>query len=306
MFARFTATALALAAVLSLVSTADACTRCGLFGRNCRFASIAHEQVVVAPIAASPEVLVVQNNLPAAPAGYSAPLLAPQGPTVYGYQASAAAYYADPAEMLRQSSDLAKGVQQLMQSALDAHKETSQLAIEAQTVQNDSLNRALAAAAILQAAGLNQPQQQSQALRIYKDGAGNWQVESAEPQAVNAKVQAFSAKISSSATKGGGAVTPPAQAETAGPAGVSPSLPGKSLLAAKCAKCHGTDKQQPAAGLYFDAGVALDCDTLEKANADVLDGKMPKGSSLTDAEKLAVLSELKVLRAATAASNPSP
>ena len=86
---------LSLILVAIVAADASACTRCGLFGRRCRFFSGHVDAVAVTPyVAATPTNLVVQNNYNA-PNGAAA-FLAPQGNSVYGLAQASQPYYLDP------------------------------------------------------------------------------------------------------------------------------------------------------------------------------------------------------------------
>lgn len=262
--------ALLIAALAVLAcDSADACNRCGLFGRNCRFV---HNQVVhaepayvQAAVVTPPEVFVVQNNYPAP--------LAPQGSTVYGYQAAAAAYHVDPAEVLRQSAELTKAASLTAQIGLNGFHDTARTQLSLQASITEPLARGQAAAQVLDAAGFrNQAVQQSQslALRVYSEG-GKWKVEQAEAEQVNAKIEA---KVTS---------------RPAGPAANNTT----SMLTQKCASCHGLQLAEPKGGLFIDAGHKLDSSVITESIRLVKTGEMPKGGpALSDQEKGMILDEL--------------
>lgn len=62
-----------------------------------------------------------------------------------------------------------------------------------------------------------------------------------------------------------------------------------SLLVSKCASCHGGES--PKAGKAFDGG-KLDCVDITAALREIAAGRMPKGSTLTAAEKGQIMQEL--------------
>ena len=214
--------------VLSLFATdAYSCQRCGLFGRRCQFSQQVHHvqhvaQVVavpayVAPVA-SPEVLVV-NNQYAAPNGAAA-FLAPQGQTVYGLQAAAQAYTLDPSAVLRQAAELTKGAQQLAGQGLSGYQQTATVALQLNAGTNDTIARGVAASSILQSAGLSGPsaQNQTQALRIYRDDSGKWAVEQGESVVarITSSVQQQSAESPATVAGAAGAVAGPLASEHLG------------------------------------------------------------------------------------------
>ena len=274
---------LILAAMAAFCENAEACNRCGLFGNRCRFQS-SH---VVAPVVASvvqykqPEVFVVQNNYPQ-PNGAAA-LLAQQGSTVYGYQQAAAQYFVSPADVLRQAAELAKAAGQTAQLGLNGYNATAQTQLNLQASFADNLSRGQAASQVLQAAGFTAPatQQQSLALRISRGADGQWAVTQADPVSVN---QQITARLETSTT------TTPTPAPT--PEAVAKS---NSIIAAKCASCHGLDKTEPKAGIFLDAGHQLDCKVVLSSLKAIKDNKMPKGGSLTPEEKGRIMEELLAL-----------
>ena len=262
----------------TLVGDLEACNRCGLFGNRCRFQSshVVEHQVAVAPVVQykQPDVFVVQNNYPQ-PNGAAA-ILAQQGNTVYGYQQAAAQYFVNPADVLRQAAELAKAAGNTAQLGLNGYNATAQTQLTLQSTFADNLTRGQAASQVLTAAGFTAPQQQQQslALRISRGADGQWQVTQAEAAQVNAQIVA---KLETKPAE-------PAPIERAG-----------SILAAKCASCHGLDKTEPKGGVFLDASHPLDCKTALKSLQLVKAGKMPKDGTLTDQEKGQILDELLAL-----------
>lgn len=257
-------------AFLSLVPDAPACSRCGLFGNRCKFSS----HVTVAPVAVvrQPEVFVVQNNYPQ-PNG--AAIFAQQGTGLYGFQGAAQAYTLDPAAVLRQAADLARGAQDLARDGLNGFNTSASLAMQLNANANEPLARGTAAAMVLNAAGLNQPAQgSSQALRLTRGADGRWSVEQADAATITAKASASTEARPS-----------PVEA------------PAKSVVAARCSSCHGLSKAEPAGSLYLDAGHKIDCRQALKSIAAVMNGTMPKDKSspLTAEELTAIVSELTSL-----------
>jgi len=260
----------ALALVAIVAADASACTRCGLFGRRCRFFAGHVDAVAVTPlVAATPTNLVVQNNFNA-PNGAAA-FLAPQGNSVYGLAQAAQPYSLDPSAVLRQAAELTKGAQQLAQQGLNGYNQTASLALTLQASQP-----------AIQAAALTAPQQLStskpvsQTITLSQNASGKWVVEAG--------------------TSDGGASTQPATSpppSTPAPE-IAPSA-GPSLVAKHCASCHGLDKAAPKGGLFYDAGNKLECWPSLKAIQSVMSGKMPKGVQLTPEEKGELIRELATL-----------
>ena len=75
--------------VVAMAET-NACDRCGLFGRRCRFASQSFDHHEGYGASGGTQTFNFINS-------YPTPLLAAQGQTVYGYNLSAQAYSVDPA-----------------------------------------------------------------------------------------------------------------------------------------------------------------------------------------------------------------
>lgn len=255
-----------LAAVLVAVD-AWACSRCGIFGRGCRFASSHHvehvQAVVAAPVIQPPSIAIVNNYPPAN--GAAATLIAPQGGSVYGLATAVQAYQLDPAAVLRQAAELTKGAQQLAQQGLTGYGQTAALALTLQASQP-----AIAAA-------ITQPQPQPpQSLRIeLRDG--KWQVVQDAPQAT-------------------APATNPASPEPGGTSDGAPPVPpvparGYAAVTRHCGQCHGGQLATPKGGLYL-GGENRDCKIDLRAVAAVMSGRMPPGSKLSEADKAALVLEL--------------
>lgn len=257
-----------------IASTSEACSRCGLFGRLCRYQNVVPVKHYVVPAAAvvkQADVFVVQNNYPQPIGAYAA-----QGASVYGYQAAAQAYYVNPAEVIRQAAELSKAATATATIGLTGFNQTAQTQLALQASISEPLARGHAAAQVLGAAGLSQPyaQQQSLALRIYQEN-GSWKVEQSDGSAITARVQSEM-----------GAVPPIPQAPSA----------SQSVIKEKCVRCHGLTLTEPKGGIFLDAGHKLDCKVVLKALQMVKDNKMPKDSpALTPQEKGIIMEELLAL-----------
>lgn len=271
--------ALVFAGLAMLAADASACSRCGLFGRRCRFASVAvvvdqHAAVAVA----APQTIVLQNNFQA-PNGAAA-FLAPQGQSVYGLTQAAQPYTLSPDAVLRQAAELTKGAQQLAQQGLNGYQQTASLALTLQASQP-----AIQAAALTAQPQAIAQQPQSQSIKLTQVN-GQWTVEMGSAGGAGA----------STSTQPAAAPSPdsPPQADSSG--GINPDLPaGPSLVAKHCASCHGLAKPAPANKMYFDAGHSLDCSPAMAAIKAVAAGKMPKGQQLTPEEKGLLIQELTAL-----------
>lgn len=266
--------------LMVIANQAEACQRCGLFGLRCRYyvAPVVKQVVApayVAPVAyQQPNILVVQNAY--GPPNGVAGLLAQQGSSVYGYQAAASSYFVSPAEVLRQAAELSRAASATASIGLTGYNTTAQTQLALQAGITSTVAKGQAAAQVLTAAGLSEPQQQTQslALKIVQQN-GRWQVLSAEPAEVNAQIRA---EINAT----------PSQPEIVPPPAPRPA----SVIAAKCAQCHGLNLTEPKGSVFLDAGHQLDCSVVVKALKLIKAGKMPKDGSLTDQEKGAIFDEL--------------
>lgn len=263
---------IAVAFLLALVvaDSADACTRCGLFGRRCRFAHQVIAPVVVAtpviveevPVVQQPSTLVIQNNYNA-PNGAAAALIAQPGNTVYGLQQAAQPLLIDPNEHLRRAAQLVDSVTELAQKGLQGYQ------------QNTSLALTLSATQPLISQAVQAPQQftaqhsSSQTITLKQGGDGRWQLDVGQPGQA-------------------GASTKPQAVEAPQ---IRPNA-SQSLVAKHCASCHGLDNPTPKARLNFDAGHQLDCETAMAGVRSVLNGKMPKGKQLSPDERELLVAEL--------------
>lgn len=282
-------------ALSSLVLTADAeaCHRCGRFGRLCRFSHGHVDAISVAPyVAASPQNIVVQNNYQA-PNGAAA-FLAPQGQSVYGLAQASQPYYLDPSAVLRQAAELTKGAQQLAQQGLTGYNQTASLALTLQASQP-----AIQAAALTAPQQLNAGRSISQTIRLTQNVSGQWTVEASGGE--------------NQGSGEGGAPTQPAappsllsdpqpEAPGASPSGVDeiggrPSIkpsPG-AFVRANCASCHGLDKSAPKGNFYIDAGHKLTGSQVLLARQHVKSGKMPPGQNLPELTRSSILADIEAL-----------
>lgn len=274
--------------------SAEACGRCGLFGNRCKFVK------VVAPVVAVAEPVIVNRETPVVitnvfPQANGAAVLAPQGLTGYtygGFQQLSQAYTLDPAAVLRQAHQLATDTQALTKAGLDGYTNVASLALQLNAQTSTPLAQGLAAATVLNAAGLsgNAAQQLNAgplSVRLYRDQSGQWQVDASDPTQPRTQVQAsVRQSVESGRPLPPDATDPP------------PPVAANSLLSAKCASCHGLSLTEPKGGLFFDAGHQLDCNSAMKAIKAVRRGTMPKNaktSPLSEEEKARLIDELTSL-----------
>lgn len=268
-----------LAALGIQVNDADACGRCGVFGRSCRFQSHVVQKVVAAPVVATPVVqqqqplFVVQNNYPQP--------LAVQGQTVYGgsYQQVAASLTMDASAYLAGAQALQRDTLATLKAGQDAASDAFHSVLSLQATVAEPLARGEAAERVLRAAGLSaSPAGQTLALKITQTSDGRWQVENATPEQVT---DAANEAVGHNHPK------PPVPKNGGGQQ--------RSLVAAKCASCHGLELSAPKGGLYFDADHPLDPGLAIQALKAVQNGTMPKGATLTDQEFEQLTAELLAL-----------
>lgn len=269
---------LMLMALGSDATDALACGRCGVFGRACRFQSHVVEKVVAAPVVATPVVqhqqplFVVQNNYPQP--------LAVQGQTVYGgsYQQIAASLTMDASAYLAGAQALQRDTLATLKAGQDAASDAFHSVLSLQATVAEPLARGEAAERVLRAAGLSAPTAgQTLALKITQTHDGQWQVENASAEQVN-----NAAKESA-----GHHPKPPVPEPNGGQQ--------RSLVAEKCASCHGLELSAPKGGLYFDADHPLDPGPAIQALKAVQNGTMPKGATLSDDEFEQLTAELLAL-----------
>ena len=279
--------ALSLILVAVVAADASACTRCGLFGRRCRFFSGHVDAVAVTPyVAATPQNLVIQNNynVPNGAAGF----LAPQGQSVYGLAQAAQPYYLDPSAVLRQAAELTKGAQQLAQQGLNGYNQTASLALTLQASQP-----AIQAAALTAPQQLNAGRSVSQTIKLTQNASGQWTVEAGSSEGGETTQPAFTpSPLSDPQPEAPGAI-PSGVDEIGGRPSIKPS-PG-AFVRANCASCHGLDKSAPKGNFYIDAGHKLTGSQVLKARKLVKDGKMPPGQNLPELTRSSILADIEAL-----------
>jgi len=262
--------------------TAEACTRCGLFGNKCRFVA-SHAQYVapvVYPQAAS--VFVVQNS-------YPAPLVA-QGQTIY-QSAPASLQQAllplfDLNRYAQQRIELKRADQQT--AALD-NAALNSMAIRFAELQAPAVERLAAGQAaqmVLQAAGLDtsaSSQGSTQAVIISRENG-----KTVVQQMNFDQVQSLQAIRQLKQTQ-------PAESPPPAPA---PENGGSPLLQEFCGKCHGLDKAQPKGGFYLgdDTNVAKAMMAKWFSITTKVSGRTmpPEGEPQpTDTQRAAILNEIE-------------
>jgi mono/diheme cytochrome c family protein len=239
---------MALCFLLLSVSTADACGRCGLFGRRCAFAQ---KQVVVKPSYG------YAYQQPSNTTNLSLINVYPQGTAQYSVAQLAQSYQVNPSLSLELSSRIAGQALDNQAASIRLAQEHSQTSAELQ--------------------------RQALALQLVQSAMGNSQVSASASSSLSLEVN-----------QGSGART------DAGGAAQGSAVATGSLLAQKCAKCHGLDKQAPKAGLYYDQGHWLDASASVAALRVIAGHDVPEQmssviQSLTDEERCQLLLEVASL-----------
>lgn len=304
------------AAAFLPAGNAEACGRCGLFGRACRFASHNVAQVVevpvvqevVAPYQQPSQAIVVQNNYP--PANGALPLIAQPGNTVYGLQAAFQPYRLDPDAVLRQAAELTKAAQNLADQGLKGYSNTASLALTLSASQP-----AIQSAAQLQVGGQYGGQQAQlssplaisgngganvgtgQSIRLIRNANGTW---SLHAESLNTSIPGAAVAIPGGDSPNVGSTPIPGENPSVDPGvnpGVNPVAGVGQLVKKHCASCHGLDKSKPGGGVYFDLGHLIDCDTATDAVEEIKSGRMPKGGNLSESERALLRLEIQDLTA---------
>lgn len=238
--------------LLGLLSFADAnaCERCGLFGRKCRFSGYYYPKVLVQEAAyQAPSQTIIFNNAIAQP-------LAPQGSTLYGVSLASQGYLLNPESMRNLAEQYLSLSSEVVDQAMAANATSAEV-----LRQQGNVTLAIAA---MQAN--SQPAPAATAAGVSK-------------QTVTIRQQGGTTTVES---------------------GVASEL-GAGFT---CAKCHSGANAK--AGLVFDGETLLDCDTILAGIAAVKSGKMPKGVTLSDGEKLEHIGALTKMLLTTDEPPPAP
>jgi mono/diheme cytochrome c family protein len=279
---------LAAVAAISLTQSADACQRCGLFGRQCRFRAVHTEHVdhhYQYDNGRNADVFIVQAN-------YQQPLVG-QGATLYsgtGSYQSLVAPLVDPNLYFSQEMQLLKAAQETNALRADRTADLFQQALALHAPAVEATARAQAAKMVLSAAGLDPesaPHTSSQSLVIEKDHLGRLQIRTLTAEQSLAITQKIEKKFDDAAHQ------PPA---------TLPSDAKYPLLTQYCAKCHGLDNAQPKGGLHLgdDQNVARAMEEkffkLKRA-VDPETGDMPPATAPqpSRSEREAILREIEAI-----------
>lgn len=132
-----------------VVSDAQACHRCGIFGRGCRFASHVNHVAAYTP----PASVQTFNFVNSFPTPY---LAAPSGQSVYGYSLASQSYSVDPAQVLDRSGRLAELSLELATRGNDGYNSTAQSALAVADAADRRQANALVALSAIGASGQSQ------------------------------------------------------------------------------------------------------------------------------------------------------
>lgn len=247
---RFALIALGLVALFA--TEADACGRCGLFGRHCRFHHVAHEQYI-APVVVQqqPDVqnFVFNNTFPV-------PFLAGQGSSVYGYSLAASAYTFDPNLFLDRSARLTELALQTAKAGNDGASAAVQGVLAANDAADRRAKNTVLALAAMEANGQGAAQV-PQSFRVSIVG-GRLSIERIEPDA---------------------------------PGNADAPAPFAAFSCAACHDGQGGANRPPADSI-IDGKTPLAEDRYRRAVKRVADGSMPPNSQLSAEDKAAVYAEL--------------
>ncbi len=269
------------------IAETNACDRCGLFGRRCRFASQSfdHHEGYSSGYGASggTQTFNFINS-------YPTPLLAAQGQTVYGYNLSAQAYSVDPALIFDTAARLASNASDLAKQGVSSYTDLA--------LQQLSNQQAIAAEALEVAKVEAQGRAAANALSAAKPASST-----SVPKILSYRVTATNGElkvedISSEPSAAGGATS------------LSASDHVKSLLAAKCGKCHSGPGSKGVPFLDRTLDHDLVKAILLRSTTDDPSKRMPPSGPKLSVDELSPIFALKsqlaqVTAAPRAASNPS-
>jgi mono/diheme cytochrome c family protein len=243
--------------LLCVPMDAEACNRCGLFGRGCRFqATSYYYPVVQQEHPASVQNFVFNNSYPVAPLGNS----------VYGYSLAATAHGLDAAQVLDRSARLVEMAITSGQRALGEHNATVQGALQLGADIDRRTKNTLLAVSAIQANQDSAAAASSQSLSFKATVTnGRLAIESLDPPAGDGQRDGAAAQ----------------------------ALGTYSLR--QCAACHdgrGTNKTPTSFSL--DGTMQLSREQLEACATAVIEGRMPPAdrAQLDLKAKLSVAGEL--------------
>lgn len=287
---------LLIVACLCCTSTADACNRCGVFGRGCRFSySSYYYPSYYTPTYYQPPATqqnFIFNSTYPQPLSSPASLLSPSN-SVYGYSLAAQSYAVDPAQVLDRSGRLAEIAIQGGQKALDGYNTAAGNTLALVAESDRRTKNAIVALSAIEANQAAPAQGQALSFRATVQN-GQLSLE----------------RIEAEKPASGNGVPPghykPEPGWDHAPIPLQPNNPhcqppaatdGRLSLRAggvkACASCHdGKGTKKTPTRFTLDGSGPLAVDDYELAKADVESGRMPPGVKLSDAEKFTTLAEL--------------
>lgn len=247
--------------VFIAADSADACQRCGLFGRRCKFAQSSYYYYP-----AKQQVRYIQQQVAVPQQIINISNVYPQGSTAYASVGSQQQY----ASVGSVSATLVATPPAMLAQLAAQRGDNADANFRASITLAETTNARVAEIARIQAttahlrAGLSgnggADDIQNLTLRITKSAQG------IKVEKIEQKQQAENP----AATVPDGELPPPAPSA---PDNDVPTVDtSRSIVHAKCARCHGMELASPKARLYVDVGATLDCETSHRA-IELLYGK---------------------------------
>lgn len=247
---------------LLICSSADACPRCGIFGRGCRFVShaVVQQQAVAYSPPAVTQNLIFNNSFPT-------PFLS-QGNSVYGYSLAAAPYTFDSTAYMDRASRFQELALETAQQGINGFNANAAAA----TALADAVDRRTKNAMVALAA-INANQQSP--------------VPTVASAALSAQAAPTVTRFTVTLREGQAPVVttdPPQRDPNVPPAPPGPFqafAAGQALLQ-QCGRCHdGTGLHHEPKTVVLNGTQAIDQALYEKCLDQINSGKMPKDAPLT-------------------------
>lgn len=263
------------------VADANACSRCGIFGRGCKFAASTYVAPYVAPV--SSNVYVVQNSYPAPLVAQGSTLYQSTGPASY---TSAALPLLDANRYFSQELELLRAADQTQALRSERATRAFERVAELHAPALERIAAGQAAQMVLKSAGLDPAHNASgggsQAVVISRDGDGRMQV----TQLNTEQVQRLTTTITQKQTVPGL------------PVSAAPADGKYPTLTTFCSKCHGVDMAEPKGQFYLGEDVNVAKAMKERffdITRKVSSRKMPPANAPqpSDEQRAAILNEIE-------------
>lgn len=273
----------ALACLASVVDV-SACDRCGLFGRRCRFAVQSHHIVDhhqgYGYGNGGTQTFNFINSFP------TAPLLAAQGQTVYGYNLSAQAYSVDPALIFDTAGRLADNANSLAKQGVVGYTELALRQLSAQ--------QALTAEALEVAKVEAQGRAAANALAAARPASS----------VVTPQIYSFRATVSNGQLSVEEIPADQAQHAASDPTSLTTLDHAKALLNSRCGSCHSGASAKASPFLDRELTEAVLFKILARVTAESPDKLMPpKGPRLKLDELAPLFAAKESLRKSTVSND---